>query len=198
MSAPGDERVGSGCLVLVVGPSGAGKDTLMSIAANKLRAQARIVFGRRIVTRAADSSEDHDSLTPEAFDAAQARGAFALAWRAHGHGYSVPRAAMHRLETRDTLVFNVSRGVVAAARAQFANVRVVYVTAPPDILENRLKARGRDGDIAARLKRSAETIGGRDADLVIENVGDRDANAGILVTFLEETLGPPSPPGPRL
>jgi ribose 1,5-bisphosphokinase len=188
MSASGDERRGPGCLVLVVGPSGAGKDTLISIAADRLRAQDRIVFGRRIVTREADNSEDHDSLTPEAFDAARARGEFVLAWRAHGHGYGVPREATRRLKAGDTLIFNVSRAVVDAARSQFARVRVVYVTAPPDILESRLKARGRDDDIASRLKRSEEIPPRRNADLVIENIGDRDANAELLVEFLLKTL----------
>jgi ribose 1,5-bisphosphokinase len=174
--------------VLVVGPSGAGKDTLISIAAEQLRSQNRIVFGRRIVTREADSSEDHDSLTSEAFDAAWARGEFALAWRAHGHGYGVPREATHRLAAGDTLVFNVSRGVIAAARAQFARVGVVYVTAPPDVLESRLRTRGRDGDIASRLARSTEIRPHRDADFIIENIGARDANAEFLVEFLLKTL----------
>ena len=174
--------------MLVVGPSGAGKDTLISIAASKLRAEARIVFWRRIVTREADSSEDHDSLTPEAFDAAEARGEFALAWRAHGHGYGLRRGAMRGLEMGDTLVFNVSRAVVEAARAQFARVRVVYVTAPPDILASRLKARGRDGDIASRLVRAVDVTRPSDVDLVIENIGDRDANGGILAELLVGTL----------
>src|ERR1700722_2476878 len=107
MTASRDERPGPGCLVLVVGPSGAGKDTLISIAAARLGAKTRIAFGRRIVTREADSTEDHDSLTHEAFDAAQARGEFALAWRAHGHSYGVPHAALRRLAAGDTLVFNV-------------------------------------------------------------------------------------------
>ena len=188
MSAPGDERLGPGCLVLVVGPSGAGKDTLMAIAATMLRARPRIMFGRRIVTREADGSEDHDSLTLDAFDAAEARGDFALAWRAHGHGYGVPREAARRLETGDTVVFNVSRAVIGAARARFARVRVVYVTAPSDVLASRLQARGRDGDIASRLARADEMPRPDGADLVIENVGDRDANAGILAAFLTTTL----------
>ena len=174
--------------MLVVGPSGAGKDTLISIAAARLGAQTRIAFGRRIVTRAADSTEDHDSMTLEAFEAAQARGEFALAWRAHGHGYGVPRAALQRLAAGDTLVFNVSRAVVEAARAQFPRVRVVHVTAPPDVLESRLKARGRDGDIAGRLARSAKISSPVDADLLIQNVGARETNAEVLVQFLEKTL----------
>ena len=188
MSAPERERDSPGCLGLVVGPSGAGKDTLMALAAERLSTEPRIVFGRRIVTREADSSEDHDSLILAAFDAALARGEFALAWKAHGLSYGVPRAALRSLEAGDTVVFNVSRAVVEAARAQFSNVRVVLVTAPPNVLESRLKGRGRDGDIAKRLARSKELTLEPAADLVIENVGDRGVNANILARFLLDTL----------
>jgi ribose 1,5-bisphosphokinase PhnN len=62
------------------------------------------------------------------------------------------------------------------------------VTAPPDVLESRLKARGRDGDIAGRLARSAKISSPVDADLLIQNVGARETNAEVLVQFLEKTL----------
>jgi len=187
MSA-GDDRLGPGCLALVVGPSGAGKDTLLAIAATRLAARRRIVFGRRIVTREAGGFEDHDSLAPDAFDAAQACGDFALAWRAHGLGYGVPHETARRVEAGDTIVFNVSRAVVDAARELFAKVRVIYVTAPAEVLASRLRARGRDGDIGSRLARAEDATLQLDADLVIENIGDRNANAGILAEFLTKTL----------
>jgi ribose 1,5-bisphosphokinase len=184
MTAP----FGPGCLALVVGPSGAGKDTLLAIAARRLAAERRVVFGRRIVTRAADSTEDHDTMSPEAFETAVACGAFVLAWRAHGLGYGVPREAARRVEAGETVVYNASRATVEAARGQFADVRVIYVTAPPEVLASRLAARGRDGDIGARLARGEAIERSRDADLVIENVGDPEANGGRLAEFLRGTL----------
>jgi ribose 1,5-bisphosphokinase len=187
MSAAEEGR-GLGCLVLVVGPSGAGKDTLLALAAAALGDEPRVVFGRRIVTREADGTEDHDSMSWAAFAAARSRGEFALAWEAHGYAYGVPLAATRRLAAGDTLVFNVSRAVIGAARAQFPGVAVVSVTASAEVLASRLKARGRDGDIAARLARSTEIALQPPADLVIDNVGDREANAAILVKFLRETL----------
>src|SRR3569833_150302 len=48
-------------VALVVGPSGAGKDTLIGGAREALAGDDRFVFVRRIVTRAGNSAEDHDS-----------------------------------------------------------------------------------------------------------------------------------------
>ena len=59
-----------GCLVLVVGPSGAGKDTLLRRAAAALRDEGRYCFVRRYITRpAGDPHEDHVALTEEEFAA---------------------------------------------------------------------------------------------------------------------------------
>jgi ribose 1,5-bisphosphokinase PhnN len=78
--------------------------------------------------------------------------------------------------------------MIDAARKLFARVRVVYVTAPSEILARRLEARGRDGDIVSRLARAEDETLRLDADLLIENICDRNVNAGILAEFLTETL----------
>jgi ribose 1,5-bisphosphokinase len=188
VSAAAEALFGPGCLALVVGPSGAGKDTLLAIAARRLADERRIVFGRRIVTREADSSEDHDTMSVDAYEAALAGGAFTLAWGAHGLFYGVPREAINRVEAGETVVYNASRKAIEPARAQFARVRIIYVTAPPEILASRLAARGRDGDIRARLARGEAIERSREADIVIENVGDPEVTGGRLAGFLKETL----------
>ena len=74
-----------GRLVLVVGPSGAGKDSLLREAARILAADRHIVFPRRVITRPShDATEAHDSLSVADFLEAQAEGRFALSWEAHG------------------------------------------------------------------------------------------------------------------
>lgn len=143
-------------LVLVVGPSGAGKDTLIGEAKAALAADARFVFPRRVVTRPALSAvEDHDTLDEAAFEAAETRGAFALSWRAHGLAYGIPAAIADDLAAGRVVVVNVSRGVVGKASARFPGARTVVIDADPAIRARRLAARGRESEaeIAGRLAR---------------------------------------------
>src|SRR5690606_17796598 len=87
--APRQARPMTGTFVAVVGPSGAGKDSVINFARDKLGDEVVVV--RRVVTRTADGgSEDHDSLSAEAFAAAERGGQFALSWEAHGLNYGLP------------------------------------------------------------------------------------------------------------
>ena len=79
-----------GTWVLVVGPSGAGKDTLLDLARNAVTDLKPICFAKRVVTRPANDFEDHDSVDADQFERMQADGAFALSWQAHGLSYGVP------------------------------------------------------------------------------------------------------------
>jgi ribose 1,5-bisphosphokinase len=146
-------------LVLVVGPSGAGKDTLLNAARDVFRNDPRIHFVRRVITRPPDpAGENHEPVSEAAFAARH----FALSWSAHGLHYGIAA-----VDTAPVVVANVSRGVIAAAAAQYP-VRVIEVTAPPEILAARLAARGREtaADVARRLDRTATIPPG----LVIETV----------------------------
>lgn len=175
-----------GCLALVVGPSGAGKDTLLRLAAAALRDDPRIVFPRRVVTREADSSEDHDTLDPDAFAAARAAGAFALDWEAHGLCYGIPAKS---LAAGCVVACNVSRGIIASARRIHPNVRVVYVTAPQEILAARLAGRGRESGVAERLARKVEGDSTALADCVIDNSGEPETGGRALAAYLLSLAG---------
>jgi ribose 1,5-bisphosphokinase len=177
-------RAPAGGLVLVVGPSGAGKDTLIALARARLGDAPAFVFPRRLVTRPPSAHEDNDAVTEADFAACEAAGGFALSWRAHGLGYALPGSLAAALDAGRVAVCNVSRRVVEAARGRFPRVAVVAVTAPPAVLAARLAARGRaeDGDLGARLARRVEVR----ADLVIENVGPPEVGARTLETFLRD------------
>ena len=172
----------AGCLVLVVGPSGAGKDTLIRLARAALAGDPRYVFPRRLVTRPPSGDEDNDEIDEAAFARGCAAGAFTLQWRAHGLGYAIPAQAADRVVGGHVVVCNVSRRIVEEARERGLPVSVVEVTAPPEILARRIAARGRpeDGDLAARLAREARVR----ADLTLLNTGAPEDAAARLTAHL--------------
>lgn len=153
--------MGRGVLVLVVGPSGAGKDTLISAARAALSGDPRFVFPRRVVTRdAIVALEDHDTLTPADFQLQRLRGAFALDWQAHGLSYGVPAAIEADLAQGRVIVVNTSRKVIELALEKYADCAVMLVTARPEVRAQRLASRGRETaeDVAARLAREGAAV----------------------------------------
>jgi ribose 1,5-bisphosphokinase len=161
-------------LVLVVGPSGAGKDTLLDAARATLANDSRFRFVRRVITRPPDAGgEAHEAVTEAAFAARP----FALAWQAHGLRYGIPANVAADLGAGRVVVANVSRGVIAEAAARFP-VRVIEVTAPPEVLAARLATRGRESvaDVVARLARSVTVPDGVRAETVMN---DATVEAGV-------------------
>jgi ribose 1,5-bisphosphokinase len=177
--------IGPGRLVLVVGPSGAGKDTLLALAQAACAGQRDIVFPRRVVTREASSSEDNEQVSFEDFRQGVARGAFAVHWEAHGHCYGLPRAIDDDIRAGRTIVVNVSRTVVQAMCRAYADVTVVAITAPSEILAARLAARARnsDGQLADRLRRVVDGVA-EVPDITIDNVGNAEHHADELVRII--------------
>lgn len=150
-----------GTLFLVVGPSGAGKDTLLEGAQAALASDARYVFVQRAVTRPVGSGgENHSAMTSEEFEAARENGAFLLSWSAHGLDYGVPATYAEDLSAGLNVVANVSRSAIEDAKSKADPVVVIVVTAPAEILAKRLAKRGREDekDIADRLKRQGAAV----------------------------------------
>ena len=144
----------TGLLVLVVGPSGSGKDTLMAGAAQALSDDCRFRFVRRVVTRPAAAPEDHEVADPERFTARRDAGGFALHWEAHGLHYGLPADIIEDLRRGRVIVANVSRGVLAEAGARFPTL-VIEITVTDWVRAIRLRKRGREApdDVTARLSR---------------------------------------------
>ena len=181
--------IGPGRLVLVVGPSGAGKDTLIARARAACRDDGSVVFPRRIVTRPPSAFEENEFMPAAAFEQAAARGAFAFWWSAHGHMYGIPLAVDFDIEAGRTVVCNVSRTVIAAVCRRYSNVVTVLVTAPREVLGSRLAARGRasDGGVTDRLNRADIADGQFRADVTINNVGEPETGARKLLDAVYAT-----------
>jgi phosphonate metabolism protein PhnN/1,5-bisphosphokinase (PRPP-forming) len=138
-------------LYLVVGPSGAGKDTLLSGA---IAADPRLHWARRVITRPETAGgEPFEGVTEAEFAVRLQRGDFALHWDAHGLRYGVPFAELP--QGRDALL-NGSRAAIPRALAAFPGLKVIHITAPAPVLADRLAARGRETrvEIEARLSRA--------------------------------------------
>jgi ribose 1,5-bisphosphokinase len=176
--------IGPGRLILVVGPSGAGKDTLLGLAKAACSEDRNISFPRRVVTRDASTAEDNEALSPETFRDTLARGEFALHWEAHGHLYGLRRTIDDDIRAGRTVVINVSRTIIDAARLAYADIRVVSITAPLGALAERIAMRARrsDGQAGQRLNRTAS--GTVAADVTILNVGRPEEHARRLVRII--------------
>ena len=90
-----------------------------------------------------------------------------------------------------TVVANVSRTVVEAMRRAYADVVVVSITAPPEVLAERLaaRARGSDGRIADRLGRAVDDTAAT-PDVTIVNVGSAEDHARELLQAIKAILKP--------
>ena len=181
--------IGPGAVVPVVGPSGAGKDTLLRLVRGRLAGDDGFFFARRVVTRPADASEDHASLSCRAFEEGVARGAFALHWQAHGHSYAIPAEADAAVRAGKTVIFNASRQVIPAARRRYAATVVIVVDAPVEVRAARLAARDRESteEVRVRLKRVVAGFHDADADLIVDNSGAPEGAAALIVHRLQQT-----------
>ena len=177
--------IGPGRLVLVVGPSGAGKDTLIDLARAACAGDANIVFPRRVVTREATAFEDNAQVSFEAFRQARDNGEFAVHWEAHGHGYALPRAIDDEIREGHTVVANVSRTVIEPMRRAYADVVVVSITAPAEILEPASRGPGarQRRPIADRLGRAVDGAAAA-PDVTIDNVGSAETHAQELLRII--------------
>ncbi|MCB1511046.1 MAG: phosphonate metabolism protein/1,5-bisphosphokinase (PRPP-forming) PhnN [Hyphomicrobiaceae bacterium] len=172
---------------MIVGPSGAGKDTLIGLALKAFAGNPRVRSARRVVTRPVNPHEDHDSLPVAEFEAAATRGEFALSWRAHGLSYGITRAEADPGD--EVILANVSRTVIGAGRQWAPCSKVVLVTAPAETLAHRIAARGRDIADGSRTSRQGlDDIASTEADLVIINDRAPEDGAAPLIELIDSLL----------
>ncbi|WP_234187960.1 phosphonate metabolism protein/1,5-bisphosphokinase (PRPP-forming) PhnN [Shinella sp. NM-101] len=181
----------AGTMIVVVGPSGAGKDSVMAYAARHFAGNARLRFVRRVITRPADAGgEAHEAIDADGFSRRKAEGGFAVSWDAHGLSYGIPRETLEQLASGVTMVANGSRSALPAFAAAYPRLKVVVITARPDVLAARLAARGRESAeaIARRLMRAAPEIVVAADTMVIDNSGPLEEAGDAFVSLLASVL----------
>lgn len=153
---PAPER---GRLFYVVGPSGAGKDSLLRYVKQRLGDSHSFAFAHRYITRPADAGgENHVALDEPEFLRRERAGLFALSWDSHGYRYGIGVEIDEWLERGLDVVVNGSRAYLEEAIARYPEMTVIWVTAPLELLQARLVNRGRETDdaVETRLARADE------------------------------------------
>ena len=172
-------------LILIAGPSGAGKDTLLLAARARLDGDTGIRFARREITRPeTPGGEAHLPIDRATFEVRRDAGLYALWWEAHGLAYGIPVDIEADMAQGVTVVASVSRAVIEAAARKY-RVRVVEITAPREVLAARLAARGREGadDVARRLDRSVAFPPGVEVVTVMNDGTVAEGAAKLLAAF---------------
>lgn len=171
-------------LYTVVGPSGAGKDTVLGALKDQMP-QLQIV--RRVITRdAAAGGEDFEGVSQAEFDRRRAAGRFVLHWHAHGLSYGIERSIERLRAGPAPVLFNGSRGILPEAIRVFPDLQVIHIIAAPQILTARLRARDREGaaEIADRVARASLPLPLGIEVIEIDNSGDLSLAVDTLAAVL--------------
>lgn len=184
-------------LVYVVGPSGAGKDSLLHWLRSQLPDKAPVHWVRRTITRPADAgAENHESVGQDEFTQILSQQGFAMHWQANGLCYGIRHAQLTPLD-RDHWVFvNGSRANLDKAAQDHPGMVILHITASAEVLKQRLVHRGRESadSIEARLRRTIEPQWPADCLLVeITNDGSLDASGIRLLRKLQQLQDWPVP-----
>ncbi|WP_321867810.1 phosphonate metabolism protein/1,5-bisphosphokinase (PRPP-forming) PhnN [Paraburkholderia tropica] len=182
-----------GVFFFVVGPSGAGKDTLID-AARAALPDARFVYATRYITRPSGApGENHIGITESEFAAAEAAGKFVITWDAHDLRYGLPIELKEAVEAGHHVIANGSRAIIASLIGKVPNLVVVEVTAPVNVLAKRIAGRGRETEaqIAARLARTVSAAPDGVRTIRVMNDSTPEIGARRFIATIEAIAGEP-------
>ena len=179
----------AGRLIYLMGPSGAGKDSLLLAARESLQARGCRV-ARRVITRSAEAvGEDALAVTEAEFAQLRRNGAFALDWQANGLHYGISRQIDEWLEAGEDVLVNGSRGYLGEARDRYPQLQAVRLSVTLPVLRERLLARGRESleEIEARLARNQnfQSTAEQDETLLLDNSGPLEETVQRLLQLID-------------
>ncbi len=146
----------SGRLIYLMGPSGAGKDSVIDAAREALSA-ADVHVARRIITRSAEAVGEHAiGVSPDAFTQLCEAGEFAMNWQANGLQYGIGRDINERLAAGHHVLVNGSRAWLPQALQRYPQILPILINVETAVLRQRLQSRGRESQaqIDERLARN--------------------------------------------
>jgi ribose 1,5-bisphosphokinase len=175
-------------LVYVIGPSGAGKDSVLDWLRGHLPADLPVHWARRTITKPkAAGGEVHEATDAAGFGRLQSQGAFALAWQANGLHYGVRHAELADLAQGHWVLVNGSRGHLPHALQSHPGLQVVHISADPTTLVQRLTQRQRETPeaIRQRVERASAFVVPQGAIEVLNN-GTLDQAGQALLLALQQ------------
>ncbi|MDR2800029.1 MAG: phosphonate metabolism protein/1,5-bisphosphokinase (PRPP-forming) PhnN [Desulfovibrio sp.] len=195
----------AGVLVYVIGPSGAGKDALIShvkdMPADAQAARPLHVARRRITRPAGDRTENHQAMAASEFARACREGEFVMHWESHGFSYGIGREIDGWLAADAVVIVNGSRAYLPEARKTYPRLIPVLVRVNQEILRQRLINRGRETpeEIEERIRRASLAVPDVPGLIVINNSSSlEDAVLAFSLFIKELRRHPTTPPGRRL
>ena len=180
-----------GFLILVIGNSGSGKDSIIKGAVEKYsREKPSIHLVQRYITRPPSETENNISITPNEFKKMEKENQFALKWNIYGLSYGVSIEIDEWLKNGDLVLVNVSRTIVKNVRKIYKNVKVVFIQVPLEVSVERLKRRARENQkhLEERIERARKNQTFPNADFIIDNSGLLDNAINQFLEYLIETV----------
>lgn len=184
-------------LVIVLGPSGSGKDTLISGTKSILANDPDFHFITREITRpSVENDERHIETSEESFHHRRDAGAYAIYWHAHDTWYGITQKIEDYLAEGKVVVFNGSRAALDEAKKRFPDVKIIFISTPKDILTERLIARGRESDIQVkeRIDRNTRLNTIPEDAIVLSNEGTLQQTLNEFLEILQKILADESKP----
>lgn len=179
----------SGKLIVLTGPSGVGKGTLMR---SLLQRHPELYYSVSATTRAPRPGEvdgkNYYFISRSKFEQLVAQGEFLESAEFAGNYYGTPReAVLNQVQSGKLVVLEIELEGARQIRASFPQALSIFILPPSfEELERRIRERGQDSQeaIARRLKRAKEEIqAAEEFDIQIVN-DDFEAAVNAIETAL--------------
>ena len=104
-------------LFYLVGPSGAGKDTLLNEIKQKQYSVHQPIVGHRYITRPPSvNDENHIQLSTFDFQQRKDSGLFLFDWASHGNQYAIGKEVKKWIKSGNNVIVNGSRNYLKQAQ----------------------------------------------------------------------------------
>ncbi len=182
-------------LVIISGPSGVGKDTIIA-AMRRLPGAAAYHYVVTCTTRAPRPGEvdgiDYRFLTPEAFARIREAAGFLECAEVHGNWYGTPRDSVRAaLAAGRHVVLKIDVQGAATVKREVPDALLIFLMPPStEELFSRLRARGTESahELEVRQRNAMDELARRDDyDHVVENrTGEIDRTAAAIVRIIDD------------